>query len=101
MVVNSAGHKATLAIHDSNPEVIVSFMDTDECPGAAGELGPGVPVIVKEQNDPRKNPVGMIVGFLRRLLYKRACAVVVLTPGIAQWAGELSGSEAIMWYRTR
>jgi glycosyltransferase involved in cell wall biosynthesis len=52
-------------------------------------------VIVEEQIDPTQNPVGRIVKFLRRLLYKRASAVVVLTPGIADWARSFVRSEAV------
>jgi GalNAc-alpha-(1->4)-GalNAc-alpha-(1->3)-diNAcBac-PP-undecaprenol alpha-1,4-N-acetyl-D-galactosaminyltransferase len=58
-------------------------------------IGTGVPVIVQEQIDPTQSPVGRIVRLLRRLLYKRASAVVVLTPGIAQWASSFVRSEAI------
>jgi GalNAc-alpha-(1->4)-GalNAc-alpha-(1->3)-diNAcBac-PP-undecaprenol alpha-1,4-N-acetyl-D-galactosaminyltransferase len=87
--------KLRSAIHDFKPEVILSFMDTTNVRILLASIGTGVPVIVEEHTDPSQNPVGMIVRFLRRLLYKRAWAVVVLTPGIARWAGSFVRSEAI------
>jgi GalNAc-alpha-(1->4)-GalNAc-alpha-(1->3)-diNAcBac-PP-undecaprenol alpha-1,4-N-acetyl-D-galactosaminyltransferase len=87
--------KLRLAIHDFKPEVILSFMDTTNVRMLLASIGTGIPVIVEEHIDPTQNPVGRIVRFLRRLLYKRACAVVVLTPGIARWASSFVRSEAI------
>src|SRR3984957_1929604 len=87
--------KLRLAIQDFKPEDILSFMDTTNVRMLLASIGTGIPVIVEEHIDPTQNPVGRTVRFLRRLLYKRACAVVVLTPGIARWASSFVRSEAI------
>ena len=87
--------KLRLAIHDFKPEVIVSLLDTTNVRMLLASIGTGVPVIVQEQIDPTQHPLGRTVRFLRRLLYKRASAVVVLTPGIARWARRFVRAEAI------
>jgi GalNAc-alpha-(1->4)-GalNAc-alpha-(1->3)-diNAcBac-PP-undecaprenol alpha-1,4-N-acetyl-D-galactosaminyltransferase len=83
------------AIREFSPEVIVSFLDATNVRMLLASIGTGVPVIVEEHIDPRQRPLGGIVKFLRHLLYKRAAAVVVLTPGIAQWASGFVKQEAI------
>ena len=86
--------KLRLAIRDFKPDVILSFLDTTNLRMLLASIGTGIPVIVEEHIDPTQNPVGRIVRFLRRLLYRRACAVVVLTPGIARWASSFVRSDA-------
>jgi GalNAc-alpha-(1->4)-GalNAc-alpha-(1->3)-diNAcBac-PP-undecaprenol alpha-1,4-N-acetyl-D-galactosaminyltransferase len=83
------------AIRDFKPEVIVSFMDTTNVRMLLASIGIRVPVIVEEHIDPTQHPLGRIVKLLRCLLYKRASAVVVLTPGIARWASRLVRAESI------
>ena len=87
--------KLRAAIHGFKPEVILSFMDTTNVRVLLASLGTGIPVIVEEHIDPTQHSLGRIVRFLRRVLYKHACAVVVLTPGIARWASSFVRSEAI------
>ena len=87
--------KLRSAICDFKPEVILSFLDTTNLRMLLASIGTGIPVIVSERIDPTQNPVGRIVKFLRCLLYKRASGVVVLTPGIARWAGSFVREEAI------
>jgi GalNAc-alpha-(1->4)-GalNAc-alpha-(1->3)-diNAcBac-PP-undecaprenol alpha-1,4-N-acetyl-D-galactosaminyltransferase len=87
--------KLRSAIRDFKPQVIVSFIDTTNVRMLLASIGTGVPVIVSERIDPTQNPVGRIVKFMRCLLYKRASAVVVLTPGIACWASSFVKKEAI------
>ena len=83
------------AIRDFKPEVILSFLDTMNVRMLLASIGTGIPVIVSERSDPTQSPVGAIVKFLRRILYKGASAVVVLTPEVAQWAKSFVRSEAI------
>lgn len=87
--------KLRAAIREYEPEVILSFLDTMNVRILVASIGTGIPVIVEEHIDPTQHPLGRIVRLLRRLLYKRARTVVVLTPGIAQWAGSFVRSEAI------
>jgi GalNAc-alpha-(1->4)-GalNAc-alpha-(1->3)-diNAcBac-PP-undecaprenol alpha-1,4-N-acetyl-D-galactosaminyltransferase len=87
--------KLRSAIRDFKPEVILSFLDTTNVRMLLASIGTGVPVIVEEHTDPTQSSLGRSVKFLRRLLYKRARAVVVLHPGIARWARSFVRSEAI------
>jgi glycosyltransferase involved in cell wall biosynthesis len=83
------------AIRDFKPEIILSFIDTTNVRMLLASIGTGVPVIVEEHTDPTQRSLGRTVEFLRHLLYRRACAVVVLHPGIAQWARGFVRSESI------
>jgi GalNAc-alpha-(1->4)-GalNAc-alpha-(1->3)-diNAcBac-PP-undecaprenol alpha-1,4-N-acetyl-D-galactosaminyltransferase len=87
--------KLRSAIRDFKPKVILSFIDSTNVRMLLASIGTGIPVIVEEHIDPKQHPLGRIVRLLRRLLYKRASAVVVLTPGIAQWASSFVKKEAI------
>jgi GalNAc-alpha-(1->4)-GalNAc-alpha-(1->3)-diNAcBac-PP-undecaprenol alpha-1,4-N-acetyl-D-galactosaminyltransferase len=87
--------KLRSAICDFKPQVIVSFLDTTNVRMLLASIGTGVPLIVEEHTDPTQHSLGRIVKLLRRLLYKRASAVVVLTPGIAKWASSFIKKEAI------
>ena len=96
VIVNfKRARKLRSAIHDFQPEVILSFLDTMNVRMLLASIGTGIPVIVEEHIDPRQQSLDRIVRFLRRVLYKRARAVVVLTPGIARWASSFVRSEAI------
>jgi GalNAc-alpha-(1->4)-GalNAc-alpha-(1->3)-diNAcBac-PP-undecaprenol alpha-1,4-N-acetyl-D-galactosaminyltransferase len=87
--------KLRSAIRAFAPEVIVSFLDTTNVRMLLATIGTGIPVIVEEHTDPEQHSLGRIVKLLRWSLYKRASAVVVLTPGIAQWASRFVKKEAI------
>jgi len=87
--------KLRSAIRDFEPDVILSFLDTTNVRMLLASIGTGVPVIVEEHTDPTQSSLGGTVRLLRRLLYRRARAVVVLHPGIARWARDFVGSEAI------
>jgi GalNAc-alpha-(1->4)-GalNAc-alpha-(1->3)-diNAcBac-PP-undecaprenol alpha-1,4-N-acetyl-D-galactosaminyltransferase len=87
--------KLRSAIKEFKPEVILSFIDKTNVRILLATIGTGIPVIVEEHIDPRQHPLGRVVRLLRRLLYKRASAVVVLTPGIAQWVSRFVRNELI------
>jgi GalNAc-alpha-(1->4)-GalNAc-alpha-(1->3)-diNAcBac-PP-undecaprenol alpha-1,4-N-acetyl-D-galactosaminyltransferase len=87
--------KLRSAIRDYKPQLILSFMDTTNVRMLLATIGTGIPVIVEEHIDPTQHPLGRTVKVLRHLLYKRASAVVVLTPGIGQWARRFVRSEAV------
>ena len=80
---------------DSRFDLIISFGDKTNVLLLLATLGIRVPIIVAEHNDPRKQFIGAAAGYLRRLLYQRASAVVVLTPGIKEWARQIVASELI------
>jgi GalNAc-alpha-(1->4)-GalNAc-alpha-(1->3)-diNAcBac-PP-undecaprenol alpha-1,4-N-acetyl-D-galactosaminyltransferase len=87
--------KLRSAIREFKPDVILSFIDTTNVRVLLASIGTGIPVIVEEHIDPVQNPVGTTLKLLRRVLYKRAAAVVVLTPGIVQWASSFVRQDAV------
>jgi GalNAc-alpha-(1->4)-GalNAc-alpha-(1->3)-diNAcBac-PP-undecaprenol alpha-1,4-N-acetyl-D-galactosaminyltransferase len=87
--------KLRATIRDFKPEIILSFMDATNVRMLLASIGTGIPVIVEEHIDPTQLSLGRILNLLRHLLYKRAAAVVVLTPGIARWARGFVKKEAI------
>jgi glycosyltransferase involved in cell wall biosynthesis len=82
-------------LRSSQFDVVVSFVDKVNVLVLLATVGLGVPVIVSEQIDPRKHPVGRVTAGLRRLLYPSARAVVVQTAGISQWARGFVRKDAI------
>ena len=74
------------AIRASHPDVVLSFLGRTNVLVLVSTLGLGRPVIVSEHTDPRQNAIGYTWAALRRLLYPRSAAVVVLTNGLRPWA---------------
>ena len=69
------------AIRDSNPEVVISFLDTVNVRTILAGTGLGLPVIVSEHTDPAKHPIGPVWSALRWISYPHASLVVTLTKG--------------------
>jgi GalNAc-alpha-(1->4)-GalNAc-alpha-(1->3)-diNAcBac-PP-undecaprenol alpha-1,4-N-acetyl-D-galactosaminyltransferase len=67
------------AIHDSKPDVVVSFMDTTNVVTLIAGSRLGIPVIACEQTDPYLYNIGRVWGTLRRLTYPFADALVCPT----------------------
>lgn len=66
------------AIVASEPDVVLSFLDTTNVQTLLATRGLGIPVVVEEHTDPAQKQIG---GWdtLRRLLYPRAAKVVLLS----------------------
>lgn len=69
--------RRTIAADD--PDAIVSFLDQTNVVVLGASLGLGVPVIAAEHIDPAQQPLGRSWRALRRVVYPRAVAIVVLT----------------------
>lgn len=69
----------------SAPHAIISFIDTVNVLTIVAGMGLRIPVIVSERTDPRHHGVGGLWQRLRRMLYPKAVAVVVQTPGVCEW----------------
>ncbi len=68
------------------PDVVVSFMTSTNVLSLVAMSGTGVPVVVCERTDPRRQGIRMPWGALRRLFYPRAACLVVQTESVAAWA---------------
>jgi GalNAc-alpha-(1->4)-GalNAc-alpha-(1->3)-diNAcBac-PP-undecaprenol alpha-1,4-N-acetyl-D-galactosaminyltransferase len=82
-------------MHEVQPDVLLSFLDLVNLRVLLAAFGTGMPVVVGERVDPTQHQIGKIARALRWLLYRRASAVVVQTPGIAQWASRIVARRAI------
>ncbi len=71
------------------PDVVVSFMTSTNVLSLLAVSGTGVPVVVCERTDPRRQRIGTPWAALRRVLYPRAARLVVQTETVAGWAREL------------
>lgn len=68
------------AIIESRPNAVISFIDENNVRVLLSTIGLSIPVIVNEQNHPFCEKISFVWDLLRRWLYRRAAAVVVLTP---------------------
>lgn len=82
------------AIHASQPDCVLSFIDQTNVLSLAACWGLGIPVIASEHIDPRQMNIGKLWNILRRWLYPRAAAVVVLTENVRSWAEGLAAPKA-------
>jgi len=69
------------AIRDSQPEVVISFMNITNVIALIATRGLNIPVFVAEHTDPAMSPSAAVWRWLRLLTYSRAAAVVVLSKG--------------------
>lgn len=70
---------------ETQPDVVVSFIDTTNVGVLLALIGKNIPVIVSERSDPRRHSIGFRWGVLRRLTYPRARRVVFLTEELGKW----------------
>jgi glycosyltransferase involved in cell wall biosynthesis len=67
------------AIKNSQPEIVISFMDQTNILTLQSTLGLNLPVVVAEHIDPYHGNCGWVWRRLRRLFYPRAARIIVLT----------------------
>ena len=67
------------AIRDSEPEVVISFLDTVNVRTLLACVGLGFPIIVSERVDPAHHSIGTAWSALRRVCYRWATGVVTHT----------------------
>jgi GalNAc-alpha-(1->4)-GalNAc-alpha-(1->3)-diNAcBac-PP-undecaprenol alpha-1,4-N-acetyl-D-galactosaminyltransferase len=83
------------AMKASRPDVIVSFVDCTNVLVLLSSIGLRTPVVASEHTDPRHYTVGVFWTAMRRLLYRRAAALVVLTERLRPWAEGFIRKEAV------
>jgi glycosyltransferase involved in cell wall biosynthesis len=73
------------AIRDSQPDVVVSFIDQTNVLTLLAVEGLGVPALVVEQSDPHTFPIKPVWNYLRRVSYRRARKIVLLSARDAEY----------------
>src|SRR5216684_2667994 len=73
------------AIRESEPDVILSFLERVNVLTLAATRGLGIPVIVSERADPTLYDIGWMWQMLRRLAYRFADALVCQTERALEW----------------
>lgn len=81
------------AIVATRPDMIVAFMDTANILTLAATLRLRIPVVVAEHNDPYHERLPRRLAIARRLLYRRAAAITVLTERAARYFGQRLASR--------
>ncbi|MFU0507710.1 glycosyltransferase family 4 protein [Pseudaminobacter sp. NGMCC 1.201702] len=72
-------------ILSQRPDIVVSFIDKTNVFVLAALIGTNVPTIVSERTHPGQSPLPRNWAIFRRILYRRASALVVQTRSIADW----------------
>lgn len=67
------------AIRDSRPDVVVSFINQTNVLTLVAVEGLGLPTLVVEQSDPHTFPIKPVWDYLRRVTYRRAGKIVLLS----------------------
>lgn len=83
------------AIRESNPDIVISFMDATNILTLLATRGLGIPVVVCEHVDPTHYGIGSVWDRLRKLVYPMADELICLTPAT------LSRFQAMMRVRGR
>lgn len=82
-------------IKASQPDVVISFIDQMNVLTLVASVGLGIPVIVCEHTDPYHHDIGFIWSNLRRLFYRRATAIVMLTNELRGWAEQFVNAHGV------
>jgi glycosyltransferase involved in cell wall biosynthesis len=74
------------ALLETEPDVVISFIDTMNVGALVTLWRDKVPVLVAERSDPRYQVLNRRWSILRRLFYPLAARVIVQTESVAAWA---------------
>jgi len=80
----------------SNPDCVISFLDTMNVIVLLSTLGLPVPVIVSERTHPKNCSIGRAWSVLRRSTYRTANRIVVQTADIAVYMAEAFGLPTVV-----
>lgn len=71
-------------LQQRHPDVVVSFIEQTNVLALLAARPLRIPVVISERTDPSRHRAGRVWEFLRRRVYRRCAALVVLTEEIAQ-----------------
>ena len=84
-----------LEIRAYRPDAVVVFIETINVLVLAALIGTGIRVVVSERIDPRHYRIGWLRRIGRRLMYPLACALVVQTSSVANWARRVVSKKRV------
>lgn len=85
------------ALRAEQPDVVLSFVDRTNVLALAAAVGTRLPIVVCERTDPTRHVLEQPWELLRRLLYRRAAALVVQHEGLRPWAeGHCSAGRVLV-----
>lgn len=84
------------AIRRSQPDVVISFVDKTNIRVLMSLLGTGIPVIVSERTNPASWSIGWVWSLARKILYRRADAVVSQTQNVRQWLSQFVDPDRVV-----
>jgi len=73
------------------PDLVIAFLTRTNVLAALAARTLSIPVVVSERNNPQRQPVGAVWGWLRRLAYRRADALVTMTHGAVRFFDPVPG----------
>lgn len=79
----------------SQPNIVISFLDTTNILTLLASLGLGIPIIVSERINPEHHALGGGWRGLRSVLYRHAGAVVVQSRTVGEWACRIVATKKI------
>ena len=82
-------------ISAAKPDVIVGFEDVANVLMLCATTGSRTPVVLNEQVNPMQHFVPSVYVKLRKLLYPRAAALVMLTSDQVDWAASIVGKDKV------
>lgn len=82
-------------VRQVRPDCLVSFVEKSNVLALLATRFLGVPVVVSERTDPRRYAIGRIWSWLRRRLYPRADALVVMTESVRAWGEQTAGGRPV------
>lgn len=80
-------------IKKSNPDIVLSFMDTVNVLTLISSAALQVPIVVAERIDPRYHTTKLAWRILRSIAYPTASALVVQTKSTLEWASKKVGKK--------
>jgi len=83
------------AIHLSQPDAVISFVEKTNILVLMSTIALHIPVVACERIDPRYYKIEQVWAVLRRVLYRRAVAVVVQTEDVRGWAEGFLNDTAV------
>jgi glycosyltransferase involved in cell wall biosynthesis len=85
-----------MTIKNLHTPLVISFMDIMNIQVLLATLGLPIRVIVSDRSDPDRHDIGLIWFTLRRIIYRRAAFVVILSEAYRSWFQKNTGINPVV-----